>query len=449
MAHMLVAGLSTRGLGFLNFHRFWKISCKNKLFVVGRIHPATIREPRRKTPTGCTPLNSGPPQRFSLKCALSEPSPPSSSSDDAVLLSSKECPDGSILFMFGNPGQQVSEDLAEVAVDNGPVTNSEVKEIEAAQAGDNGFATNAHTLQDKVAVAASTKDTKLEAQIDSLGTNDGAVISEKEIEKVETMHAFVAQSDSMQSEKSAAERKGILRLYSGAAMRPHPNKVASGGEDAYIIEGDTWAGVADGVGGWALSGIDSGLYSRELMANCGLLAKLENGVPNPTKIIIKAVEKTKAVGTCTAVLATLHKQTLYVANLGDSGFLVVRNGNVLARSTPMQRGFNFPYQIGSEGDDPAMAEAFQVSVASGDVLVLATDGVYDNLYEREIVDTVEAGHNKGVEPGTVAMWLVKLAHNAGLNTEGRSPFSDAARAAGYSFQGGKLDDATVVVSYIK
>lgn len=437
---MLVAGLSTRGLGFLNFHRSWKISCKHKLFVVGRIHPATIRELPRKTPPGLAPLNSGPPQRFSLKCALSEPSAPSSSSDDAVLLSSKECSDGSILFMFGNPGQQVSEDLTEVAVDNGSVTNSEVKEIEAAQAGDNGFATN-----DKV----STKDTKLEAPVDSLGTNDGAVISEKEIEKVEMKHAFVTQSDSMQSEKSALERKGILRLCSGAAMRPHPNKVASGGEDAYIIEGDTWAGVADGVGGWALSGIDSGLYSRELMANCGLLAKVENGVPNPTKVIIKAVEKTKAVGTCTAVLAALHKQTLYVANLGDSGFLVVRNGTVLARSTPMQRGFNFPYQIGSEGDDPAMAENFQVSVASGDVLVLATDGVYDNLYEREIVDTVEAGHSKGVEPGTVAMWLVKLAHNAGLNTEGRSPFSDAALAAGYSFQGGKLDDATVVVSYIK
>jgi serine/threonine protein phosphatase PrpC len=30
-------------------------------------------------------------------------------------------------------------------------------------------------------------------------------------------------------------------------------QVSSGGEDAYFIEG-MWAGVADGVGGWALSG---------------------------------------------------------------------------------------------------------------------------------------------------------------------------------------------------
>lgn len=234
-----------------------------------------------------------------------------------------------------------------------------------------------------------------------------------------------------------------------AAIRPHPSKVQTGGEDAYVIEGTSWAGVADGVGGWALSGVDSGLYSRELMTNCGLLAKSENGVPDPKAVIIKGVTKTNAVGSCTAVLAALHKQTLYVANVGDSGFLVVRNGEVLAKSTPMQHGFNFPYQIGSEGDDPATAETFEVPVASGDVLVLATDGVYDNLYEREILDVVDSGHKKGVEPGTVAMWLVKLAHQAGLNKEGRSPFSDAAQAAGYSYEGGKLDDATVVVSYVE
>ena len=49
----------------------------------------------------------------------------------------------------------------------------------------------------------------------------------------------------------------------------------------------------------------------------------------------------------------------------------------------------------------------------------------------------------------MSTWLVKLAHQAGLNNAGRSPFSDAAQAAGYACQGGKLDDATVVVAYIE
>jgi protein phosphatase PTC7 len=49
-------------------------------------------------------------------------------------------------------------------------------------------------------------------------------------------------------------------------------------------------------------------------------------------------------------------QTLRVANIGDSGFVVVRDSAIVARSKPMVRGFNFPYQIGTYGDDPALAE---------------------------------------------------------------------------------------------
>lgn len=38
-------------------------------------------------------------------------------------------------------------------------------------------------------------------------------------------------------------------------MLGHITQVETGGEDAYFIEGVHWVGVADGVGGWALSGI--------------------------------------------------------------------------------------------------------------------------------------------------------------------------------------------------
>ena len=45
-------------------------------------------------------------------------------------------------------------------------------------------------------------------------------------------------------------------------------------------------------------------------------------------------------------------QVLHVANIGDSGFIVIRNDTVLKRSTPMVYGFNFPFQI-QRGDDPS------------------------------------------------------------------------------------------------
>lgn len=45
-------------------------------------------------------------------------------------------------------------------------------------------------------------------------------------------------------------------------------------------------------------------------------------------------------------------QALHVANVGDSGFIVVRNGAVYKRSSPMHHVFHFPLQI-ERGDDPS------------------------------------------------------------------------------------------------
>jgi hypothetical protein len=44
-------------------------------------------------------------------------------------------------------------------------------------------------------------------------------------------------------------------------------------------------------------------------------------------------------------------QVLQASNIGDSGFLVIRNGEVFKKSKPMVYGFNFPLQI-EKGDDP-------------------------------------------------------------------------------------------------
>lgn len=52
----------------------------------------------------------------------------------------------------------------------------------------------------------------------------------------------------------SAETKS-LSLWSGACCLPHPDKVDTGGEDAYFISAnESVLGVADGVGGWRESG---------------------------------------------------------------------------------------------------------------------------------------------------------------------------------------------------
>lgn len=66
------------------------------------------------------------------------------------------------------------------------------------------------------------------------------------------------------SSSSSSPAAPALQLVSGAFGLPHPQKRATGGEDAWFVRDNT-VGVADGVGGWARKGIDSGEYSRTLM----------------------------------------------------------------------------------------------------------------------------------------------------------------------------------------
>lgn len=50
----------------------------------------------------------------------------------------------------------------------------------------------------------------------------------------------------------------------------------------------------------------------------------------------------------------------------------------------------------------------------------------------------------------IAEYLAKRAQEVGQSTRGRTPFADAAQAAGYvGCTGGKLDDVTVIVSLVQ
>lgn len=51
---------------------------------------------------------------------------------------------------------------------------------------------------------------------------------------------------------------------------PHPDKAETGGEDAFFVSshGRGAFGVADGVGGWNLEGVDPSRYSRSAHFMC-------------------------------------------------------------------------------------------------------------------------------------------------------------------------------------
>ncbi|GAA0168188.1 protein phosphatase [Lithospermum erythrorhizon] len=244
----------------------------------------------------------------------------------------------------------------------------------------------------------------------------------------------------------------ILKLNSGSCYLPHPDKEETGGEDAHFICTDNHAiGVADGVGGWADLGVNAGLYARELMTNTVTAIQEEpRGSIDPARALEKAHSSTKARGSSTACIITLTEQGLHACNLGDSGFMVVREGSTVFRSPSQQHDFNFPYQLesGIDGDLPGSGEVFKIPVASGDVIIAGTDGLFDNLYNNEITAVVVHAVRAGFAPQVTAQKIAALARQRALDKNRQTPFSTAAQEAGFRYYGGKLDDITVVVSYI-
>lgn len=101
-----------------------------------------------------------------------------------------------------------------------------------------------------------------------------------------------------------------LKLVSASCYLPHPDKEETGGEDAHFICVDEQAiGVADGVGGWADHGIDSGLYSRELMSNSvNAVHEEPKGLVDPARVLEKAHSSTKAKGSSTACIIALNNE---------------------------------------------------------------------------------------------------------------------------------------------
>ncbi|CAA7401024.1 unnamed protein product [Spirodela intermedia] len=267
--------------------------------------------------------------------------------------------------------------------------------------------------------------------------SEDETISDVDMERIEKLKLHDA--DMIPTRVEEINQEGVLL------------QALTGGEDAYFLACEGWLGVADGVGQWSFEGINAGLFARELMNNCERLVSDCRGAPAapPTQILSQSAMKSRSLGSSTALVAFFDGQALHVANIGDSGFMIMRNGQVLQRSTPMVYGFNFPHQI-ERGDDPSKSiQVYKLELEEGDVIVTATDGLFDNLYEQEIMAIISRSREAGTSPTEIAGLLAERAQEVGRLPATRTPFADAAHAAGYpSFAGGKLDDVTVVVSVV-
>lgn len=123
------------------------------------------------------------------------------------------------------------------------------------------------------------------------------------------------------------------------------------GEDAFFQTNTPEGlaiGVADGVGGWSLVGVDPALFSWTLMDNAAIIAKNEKSA-DAHQILDSAFHELRrsgkvAAGSSTACILNLSKTTgeMTTCNLGDSAFLLIRDKKIVYESPSQQHYFNCP-----------------------------------------------------------------------------------------------------------
>lgn len=200
---------------------------------------------------------------------------------------------------------------------------------------------------------------------------------------------------------AACEKKSADRVSEGAC-----------GEDSFFISSESLVlGVADGVGGYHGT---SGYFARCIMerlekyANGFYVGKMENDALEPGYDVGRVLpsimdqaykickqEKSFPPGATTAVLALVDpsNRTLHVCNIGDSGAVVIRDGKVVFMTSAQVHENGAPYQLSNvagRGDSTAKADQYRWGpLEKGDLIVLASDGIWDNLYPNELMDVIK------------------------------------------------------------
>ncbi|KHO00625.1 5-azacytidine resistance protein azr1 [Metarhizium album ARSEF 1941] len=295
------------------------------------------------------------------------------------------------------------------------------------------------------------------------------------------------------------------------------------GHDAFFVSrindsGAVAFGITDGVGGWVDSGVDPADFSHGLCDHMAASAYEHDAAKSPPLTARRlmqqgydAVHRDRSLhaGSSTACVGIASPDgTLDVANLGDSGFLQLRLNAVNAYSEPQTHAFNTPFQLslipsglaarmaafgGQQLSDlPRDADVSQHHVRHGDVLMFATDGVLDNLFNHDILKIasrvmVSSGAWKMTPSGGVrvadsidsltrpssffaeaeadsagkpsrtvtlqsllATELVGAAKTASVNTKVDGPFAKEVQKyyPHEQWHGGKVDDICVVVAVV-
>lgn len=166
---------------------------------------------------------------------------------------------------------------------------------------------------------------------------------------------------------------------------PSPKPTSSTGEDAFFADAHAIT-VFDGVSASTTQTTNAALYSAQLAHNT---KRHLDYASNPTlKAAVKhALNDTTVGGSSTVCGVTLTGDQLLSFNVGDSGFIVIRNGVIVHKSEFQRHSSSTPYQVSfTRRDDFAKSVKSTFRVCENDIVIVATDGFWDNMFSQRILD---------------------------------------------------------------
>jgi len=273
-------------------------------------------------------------------------------------------------------------------------------------------------------------------------------------------------------------------------QRTHPVKANAGHRDAdATLVSPMAVGVADGVSQIEEYGIDSSELPTELLRQCEELAfdqllprKSHAPYHGPIPLVREAFCNTECMGSTTLVLALLDNSTrihgklhpmIAVISIGDCELVILRR--LQGRSGPLELVFHTEMQrvdghcqtplqlarvderIDAQFHDSITVEVIErgsavhcISAYEGDIVIVGSDGVFDNLY----LDEVAAIANTVLPPSSTQ----RPTHSSQLTNMSKRIVEAAhqkTRATAGGFlpeapigRGGKMDDTSCVVAEI-
>lgn len=248
-------------------------------------------------------------------------------------------------------------------------------------------------------------------------------------------------------------------------------KFGNCGEDSYLIspgkagEKRSLLAVADGVGGWAEHGGDSSQVSNAFMRamqhfhqNRAEAFQLSELLETSFQYLVSLKKLSKGTTTVCSCAFDHASGELEVSNIGDSQLVVIRAQKVILEVEAGVWAFNSPNQVGfglygePQGNIEEMAIEKKIRLQRGDIVVLGTDGLFDNLYVEDMARLVgSAPQTDAVSLATLAKQLAKAAYDLGADDDYVSPFAAEAIRHGKApsnYSGGKPDDISVIVALV-